>query len=508
MSDDVDVLKLRERAEAASRDRAWAASLPLWEALRAASPDDPRGYLAGAQALRELGRGKEAQVVLQEGVRQLPDDLSLAAEGAWMSTRSGATAAAATAWEDIITRFPQEAVGYIGLSATLIDIKRLHIADVVLLGARALFPGSTRIAVDCARVSESRDRLEEARERWLDVIEKFPSATAGYAGLTRVLVRLERPDDAEAMIEKAVQMFPDDLDLAVAHAEHAMRMRRWEEATGRWRHVLNDFTLSASVRQRANSGIGEVELSRKLDAVDAPHGPGLMVRDESEHDASIVPNPNQPADIRLLTRVQGMGHDCEFGLLQRQHGFEPLSLLRWTGSRPSGLIQALENDFDGLGDPSRSAIEVRGGEYVFGSYEYEMITHTFMQQGMTDKESLFEKLCTRMSYLKRKFLEDLEEGGKVLLYKAPPNLDDDSLERLYASLQRHGSNFLLVTKVHDYDDDRHFIEQPKDGMIIAYRPPTAIRFDNWTAATESWLTILRMSLDEFRLSAGESEAVA
>ncbi|MGI4793235.1 MAG: tetratricopeptide repeat protein [Janthinobacterium lividum] len=508
MADEVDVLKLRESADAATRNGEWAASLPLWETIRAASPDDPRGYIAGANALRELGRGKEAEAVLQDGVRQLPDNLSLAAEGAWMSTRSGATAAAASAWENIITRFPQEAVGYIGLAATLIDIKRAHIADVVLLGARSLFPGSTRIAVDCARVSEGRDRLEEARGRWLDVIERFPTATAGYSGLARVLVRLGRPDDAEETIEKAVRMFPDDLDLAVAHAEHAMRMRRWEEATGRWRHVLNDFLISESVRQRANSGIGEIELSRKLDAVDTPNGPGIVVRDEPEHDVDAVANPNQPVDIRLLTRVQGMGHDCEFGLLQRQHGFEPLSLLRWTGSRPSGLVQALENDFDGLGDPGRSAIEVRGGEYVFGSYEYEMITHTFMQQGMTDKESLFEKLCTRMSYLKRKFLEDLEEGGKVLLYKAPPNLDDETLEKLYAALQRHGTNFLLVAKVHDRDVDEHFIEQPKDGMIVAYRPASATRFDNWTTSTESWLTILRMSLDKFRLPAREDETVA
>lgn len=502
MVDEVDLKTLRDVADAASRKGEWTSSLTLWSAFVTASPDDPYGYLGWAKAFRELGRGKDAETILKQGALRLPDNLSLAAEGAWMSTRSGATVKAASAWEDIITRFPGEAVGYIGLAATLVDIKRPHLADIVLLGARAQFPGSTRIAVDCARVSEGRGRLEEAHGRWLNVIEAFPSSTAGYAGLAQVLVRLGRVQEAEETIEKAVGMFPSDLDLAIAHAEHATRMRRWDESNTRWNHVLNNFPTSESTRLRAMNGIGEIKLSRKLDAIDVPHGSGPVVREDVgvQDAASMAQTQNRPADLDLLTRVQSMGFDCEFGLLQRQHGFEPLSLLRWTGSRISGLIQALEQDFDGIGDPGRSAIEVRGGEYIFGSYEYFMITHTFVRQGMADQESLFEKLCIRMSYLKRKLLEDLEEGGQVLLYKAPPDVEDEALEQLHAALQRHNENFLLVAKVHDFDDDRHFIEQPKDGMIVAFRPPAATRLDNWTAATESWLTLLRMSLDRFKPS--------
>ena len=58
----------------------------------------------------------------------------------------------------------------------------------------------------------------------------------------------------------------------------------------------------------------------------------------------------------LMLRFESLGQNCEFGLVQRRCGSEPLGLLRFASTPLPHLLAAFEGGFEGLGGPD--AIEI------------------------------------------------------------------------------------------------------------------------------------------------------
>jgi hypothetical protein len=62
----------------------------------------------------------------------------------------------------------------------------------------------------------------------------------------------------------------------------------------------------------------------------------------------------------LVRRFRALGDNCEFGLVQRHCGAEPIDLLRFAGlhipieDRLAALTKAVTVGFEGLGQPARS----------------------------------------------------------------------------------------------------------------------------------------------------------
>jgi hypothetical protein len=52
----------------------------------------------------------------------------------------------------------------------------------------------------------------------------------------------------------------------------------------------------------------------------------------------------------LAGRFESLGHDCEFGLLQRRVGAEPLDLLRFATMTLDRLVDGLRQGFEGVGE--------------------------------------------------------------------------------------------------------------------------------------------------------------
>ena len=58
--------------------------------------------------------------------------------------------------------------------------------------------------------------------------------------------------------------------------------------------------------------------------------------------------PGKPIE-ELMLAFESLGDNCEFGLVQRDGGAEPLGLLRFAGMSLGNLVAALEAKLDGLG---------------------------------------------------------------------------------------------------------------------------------------------------------------
>ena len=93
------------------------------------------------------------------------------------------------------------------------------------------------------------------------------------------------------------------------------------------------------------------------------------------------PAPPRPAPLprdQLVTRFESLGDNCEFGLVQRKMGAEPLGLLRFSYIELPLLLRGLRRGFEGLGDPDTTEVAADpNGEFVVRELVYGMTYHTF-----------------------------------------------------------------------------------------------------------------------------------
>ena len=165
-----------------------------------------------------------------------------------------------------------------------------------------------------------------------------------------------------------------------------------------------------------------------------------------------------PEDIldpaELMLRFENIGDNCEFGLVQRHFEAHPIGLLRFAGLRnPRRLIQLLEADFGQFGEPGSLDVSIVGGEYWIVNHLYGIAYHTFRYQHEIAVDEVIRENEVKVSYLKQKLREDLEDGEKILVYKRVVTRDPHEIIALHAALNRFGkiNKLLWVTEA----DERH-----------------------------------------------------
>lgn len=189
----------------------------------------------------------------------------------------------------------------------------------------------------------------------------------------------------------------------------------------------------------------------------------------------------------LLSAFESLGDGCEFGLLQRRYGLEPISLLRWSAISARGLIDLVKAGFEGLDDPSATLLHVVGGSLVLNNSRFEFGSNTQMAVGSEPLEKLHPKLLKRTRFLARKLADDLAAGEKIFVYKANRGIRDAEIAALSATIARAGPNRLVIVQ----------LARPRDpaGSVRRHDPTTfpgfVRHFDNVDIDVPSWLEICR-----------------
>jgi tetratricopeptide (TPR) repeat protein len=209
-------------------------ALASWAALAARSPDDPAPLLAPIQALLAAGRHAEAGVLLDAAQFRFPDHAPFAVEAARAAQRQGATEDALRRWQAVRDRFPGSAVGLTGAAATLREAGRPAEAEALLAEAASSFPGDPGPAVDYAWLAHARQDWPEALRRWSAVRERFPDVPHGYSGAAVAHRNAGAFDLADALLQDALERFPDAVGLAIEHGWVAHARHDWPEAVRRW----------------------------------------------------------------------------------------------------------------------------------------------------------------------------------------------------------------------------------------------------------------------------------
>jgi hypothetical protein len=154
------------------------------------------------------------------------------------------------------------------------------------------------------------------------------------------------------------------------------------------------------------------------------------------------------AETTLMWQFQSLGDNCEFGLVQRQLGAEPLGLFRFAHTTIDGLIAAFESRFAALQSPDN--IEVRYGQYPNGEYEYatsvpqyQFNNHAAYQSSNMSLDERRSKEMKRLNFLARNLIEDAESGQKMFVYKSNVPLAEQRIKELHRAIALYGPCWLL-----------------------------------------------------------------
>lgn len=365
--------------------------------------------------------------------------------------------------------------GYRNVVNALRDAEQLDLADFILVDTMGRFAESADLASEYAWVAHYRHDWQGAVERWKSARRKFPNLSVAYwmeGGL--LLKHLGQFDEAERVLEEGVRRFPSHAGMAIDHALAANAREDWITARDRWKALRQRYPHDQAV----HDGSGVAEFGYGLATVDA----GMSVITTAEPTLQSHLTVDTARDhAELMRGFASVGDNCELGLVQRHFGAEPLDLLRWNSINAGSLIQLLNNNFEGVGDPSNTVLSVNRGEYVLHDHRYGMVMHTFLQAATHPKPAaeILSQMCKRAQYLKDKIIQDLQTCERVFVYKSFPSITLRQLSDLYLSFTRYGNNKLLY--VCEADEGQAFgtVEHIKDRLFIG-------RIDKIVRADGQW----------------------
>lgn len=237
----------------------------------------------------------------------------------------------------------------------------------------------------------------------------------------------------------------------------------------------------ASLRIFADSGSAMQEDAAAADAEPAPI------------DIDTIAAADRISVGELMLKFESLGQNCEFGLVQRQCGAEPLSLLRFSSTPLPKLLAALEAEFEGMGSPETVDVQVsaNGRELMINDTRFGFLYHAFVQNGAMSVEALHRREVRRVPLLIRKLLEDLQSAEKIFVFKGMSAVPEEEIFPLAASLRHYGPNTLLFVTLADAAHPPGSVEFRAPGFLVGYVSRFAPTEDASDFDVAQWVRVCR-----------------
>ena len=254
------------------------------------------------------------------------------------------------------------------------------------------------------------------------------------------LLVLGKYDRLEPLLKDLRARFPDHPAFLAMQAMLASARHRFDEALSIW----SEFRILFPGDSFGWEQPGHVYHTRELARYDEP----TDGESSGSPEAVVAAAPmdvgfSHDEEIRaLLLGFESIGANCEFGLVQRRYGAEPLGLLRFNSVTLEGLLSSIVNCFVKIGVADTSVLTSLAGDYYITDSCCGLGIHTFLYYGQQEPDVLYSKFCRRLVYLKEKALSDLSEAKKVLVFKSP-GMRMDELSTLHRALKSIGPVTLL-----------------------------------------------------------------
>jgi hypothetical protein len=191
----------------------------------------------------------------------------------------------------------------------------------------------------------------------------------------------------------------------------------------------------------------------------------------------------------LLREFESLGESRDFGDIQRRAGVKPQGFLHRSGMPLRALVNAIENGFDGFGDPAAlEAVSIPpDGEITAVSDRNYNIS--FLPDGRMTRlndEAWKERCSLEMRRLRDRMFAGFKLEKRVFVFqkalKSEP-LTEAEILPLFAAVRRWGkAPVLFVTTAHGEHAPGSVVEIVP-GLFSAYLPPPG------SEAAQTWTTI-------------------
>jgi len=123
------------------------------------------------------------------------------------------------------------------------------------------------VAGEHAWLANHRRDWAEAVTRWEAFRQRFPNQQGGYTAGSVAFRELGRFEEAEALLQSALERFPGEQAPIVEHAWLAVARRDWPEAIQRWGRVRKDFPEHVEGYLRGASALTEMRRYEEAEAL-------------------------------------------------------------------------------------------------------------------------------------------------------------------------------------------------------------------------------------------------
>jgi tetratricopeptide (TPR) repeat protein len=220
-------------------------ALLRFERVRSSHPTEMIGYTGAARAACELGRLMDAEVLLEAAMKRFPNEVGVVVDHAFTAHQRRDWGEAAKRWERVRARAPDRAEGYVQGAQALREEAREEEADRLLEAGIERFPNHSNLLREYAEAASRREDWGAASARFQLLRERFPEEHGGYYGGIRAALKQYMMEQAEKLLEAAMQRWPDDpvfpLDHALIPIFHPKKPQDWNEALARLDRLRERF---------------------------------------------------------------------------------------------------------------------------------------------------------------------------------------------------------------------------------------------------------------------------
>ena len=184
----------------------------------------------------------------------------------------------------------------------------------------------------------------------------------------------------------------------------------------------------------------------------------------------------------LMSGFENIGDNCEFGLVQRYFGAEPMGLLRFADyGEVFNLIRMLESGFAGLGAKGALSAQLvttlsreAGGalasasEFYIADIEQNYGFHSWRGPDEHSEQDAIEEAEQKLAYLRRKMLERLRANNRIWLFKRTRQTDPHEVFALHAALRQYGPNRIFWVRAAKPGRPPGSVEWLSDGLLCGY----------------------------------------
>jgi tetratricopeptide (TPR) repeat protein len=479
-------IDLLEQARRASQSNAPEAA-QLWSSVQIDSANVAREV---ASSLLQLKKVEEADRILASAIQVYHNDGSLYVQYARTARTLNLPDEEGRRWKLMRDRFPKNPVGYVQGSIFLARTKSFSGAEELLRIGIDNVGSHESLLIQRAVVAGQAGKWSEALQHWRSVDPRVQLDQSALLSYTATLTKTGQMAEAQEHLEAGLKRFPSNVTMKIRLAELASASGHWGEAVALWRSVSDDEPNSP----RTVKGLGQAIFLYNLHTHEGDGEPGAGL----EHAVDVGRTEN--AGLReMLLRFESVGRNCEFGLLQRHFGAEPLGLLRWAGTPVINLIAGIRNNFDGLGDLENTTVEYQPSEMWVNDSKYGFRYHTFIKLfPNADFEQFRIKQARHLSYLRGMFLDRLEDGESIYVYSADYGLDQHEADAIYEGLSVNSKIKLLVVHRADSVNSAGSVTQVRDGLFYGYierfglegRAEWDLDINSWTAVCTNMLVMI------------------